>query len=357
MIFKRISMEIREFRQEDKDNILDLRKDVWGENFAGDMRTGWDWEFRDNPYILKGSPLAWVAEDNGRIAGFASRRPVELKVYDQIIPAFWGMNLMVHPDWREKFLGVKLSRKTIKDGVFVIGWPFKEKAYLFFKGLGWMDLFSVSFMNRYFNIENVLRKKTKNELIVKIGALIWRLSRLIFDRSGDILAAGDININRIDSFDDRIDGFWKDVCKGYEFIVVRDKRYLNWRFVDAPDKRYTIYLAESGSQIRGYIVLYFSGSGRDGIRRGYIVDMLAGVNDRDAIDFLIFKAVKVFKEGGADLIHCFPSNRRFYQMALKKNGFISGLKRNRLRLMGKNIPDGVSINPMGWFITMADFNI
>jgi hypothetical protein len=36
---------------------------------------------------------------------------------------------------------------------------------------------------------------------------------------------------------------------------VRDKEYLNWRYVDVPDVDYTIYLAEEGEEICGYIVL------------------------------------------------------------------------------------------------------
>lgn len=358
------SWRIRKYREDDIEQILKLSCEVWGNNISKSLEIRWKWELRENPYMMNVGPLAWVAEDKGKIVGYVSRRPAQLKVFGKSMRALFIMNLTVHPYWRKKGIGGKLIDQMTNEtngGSFIFSRLVDERVFFFFKAHGYDELFSGSFLNRPLNFKNILMRKTGNVYLVKLVTAIWELFSLIHLFQIKSSTPTDIEINRINSFDERIDKFWRDVCYEYDFIIERNREYLNWRFSEIPGKQYKIYLAESEGEIRGYIILSLPPTNGDSIKRGYTVDILAKINDEEAIDTLISKAIHVLRKDGADIVKCMPSNYSIHQSVLKRNGFVGNQKKwvsksKEIIVIGKNIPGNIN-NIKNYFFTLSDLNM
>ena len=168
---------------------------------------------------------------------------------------------------------------------------------------GWLDVCVLQEMFKPINLRNMLgryftRRKVLLELITLAGNLI---TKTLF-RTKKPPEVDGLTINEVSYFDDRFDAFWERVSIDYSIIVVRDRRYLNWRYVDAPNARYTIYVAEREGEICGYVVL---GDNRSrGLVCGYIYDVIASLGQEDIIQCLVSKAIEHFQSKKADVIFC-----------------------------------------------------
>jgi len=205
---------------------------------------------------------------------------------------------------------------------------------------------------------NLLRGKIRNKTIVAVIQLLWLGIRRIAFPVPQPSRIKSLSVIRVPMFDTRIDEFWREVAHDYGIIIVRDSQYLNWRFVERPDRKYQIYLVTQAGKVQGYISL--SNREWDGIKFGNIVDLLVRRGDRVALDALLAKAVEELELSGVDLITCYISPYdAFYQKALKKNGFI--FKTIKRRVFGYSNSPEVSkeelMNAKNWFFTRGDSDL
>jgi Acetyltransferase (GNAT) family len=118
-------------------------------------------------------------------------------------------------------------------------------------------------------------------------------------------------------FPSECDALWEAVAKdglnpaapghGLSLTIVRDRKYLNWRFVECPVRKYHILLARRQGRLSGYAVLRTGVNGD--MRRGYIVDLLALPQDRGAAAALLRESEKWFREQGAQVVQCLDSDK------------------------------------------------
>ena len=129
-----------------------------------------------------------------------------------------------------------------------------------------------------------------------------------------------LKITRISAFDDRINVLWETVSNDYEISIVRDKEYLNWRYIDMPGVNYAIYVAEKEGQILGYTVLRCREE--HGLIFGRIFELVTPLGQESISQSLVLKAIEFFKEEKADLvIYRMIGNEAYYKI-LRNSGFI-----------------------------------
>jgi len=78
---------------------------------------------------------------------------------------------------------------------------------------------------------------------------------------------------RLNSFDDRSDRLWERARRPNSAMIIRDHRYLNWRYCQRPDASYTLYGIERASELEGFLVARTATY--RGMRWGYLIDFLA----------------------------------------------------------------------------------
>ena len=124
------------------------------------------------------------------------------------------------------------------------------------------------------------------------------------------------SVTTLDRFDGRIDGFFDEAARPFEFVVVRSKDYMNWRYCDPAAGRFTVRIAEHEGRVLGYQVLKFTEG------NGYIADLLALPDRIDVVRSLIEDALGLFRNAGVESVSCWMISRHPYNGILRRFGFI-----------------------------------
>lgn len=352
-------MIIRKFKEGDEKQIIPLLKLVFKSSIY-DNEKYWNWMYKNNPINLM---KIWVAEDNGKIVGHNAVIPVLMKIDNKIQLGTLELNTAVHPNYQGQgifsALAKKLYNELAAEGLSVTyGYPNEIIYPIRINKLGWFKISSLPVLFRPLNLTGLVMGKVKNRYIVYLVSRINNLGLLslkIFFKGKKYKPPQKINVREVSFFNDRFDEFWDDASKAYKIIVVRDKNYLKWRYLDNPNYGYTIYSAEKEGKIFGYIVLRLAVEKHS--KSGMIVDFLTLSEQKDVAFSLISKAIEHFKKERADLVTCYIQNQYYYDL-LRVSGFMPiPLQKYRPKFCARI---NVAINKefftdvSNWFLTNGD---
>jgi hypothetical protein len=134
--------------------------------------------------------------------------------------------------------------------------------------------------------------------------------------------------------------------------VVRDSKYLNWRYIDSPNA-YKIFSVERHQLIKGFIVLTFE---EGATKRGRIVEILVEQGQKAVTNLLLTQAIGYFFDQGADVINCWILEKSPAFTALEKRGFVK--RETPHDLIVRSHTYGLSneyfADDSKWYITMGD---
>jgi GNAT superfamily N-acetyltransferase len=361
---------VRLYREGDEQGILELM------NLSGIKRKieDWYWEYGENP----SGHLVGVAECSGRIIGHMALVPIYMKSGPETVKGCQAVDLIVHPKFRGQgiflAIGKLLVNEAGKRGISIAyGFPNKP-AHSGHLKYGWFDVCEVPFLVKPLannNIADFLADHRMIGSLNRFGAfkriMNFTLSTCFavigfFERAFNRIQGGNtdgVEIRRAKSYDNRIDDFWKEVSKDYTNMVVRDKKYMNWRYFRKPNAKYTTVFAEERGRILGYVVL--CSENIKNLKYGSIVDILVFLEQKSIIQLLISEAVEEFRREKVDLIVCWMLNNsqsgRVYYRILKANGFVRVPRRSNPFIARVNSP-GLSTelirDPTNWYVTIGD---
>jgi len=141
-----------------------------------------------------------------------------------------------------------------------------------------------------------------------------------------------------------------DICKEFQYAIIRNKDYIKWRFTGRKNAGYHYYECYSGEQLIGYFVYNIYHSKDDGINefQGQIVDIIA-IN-RNSFNNIIRYAENVLFYQGIHKIKMWCTSID-YQNELKELGYSYGMRHFHVELWkGK-----LSFEDM--YLTMADSDV
>jgi GNAT superfamily N-acetyltransferase len=316
----------RPYRDGDEEKILQLYKVVFPqkEYSRDEWLKEWHWLYKENP---AGEGRIWLAEDKGKVVGQVSSVPALIKIGAETIVGFQGVNLMTHPDYRRQGIYRKLFKEgeAPKEGLSIV-YTFPNQtsilSVLRLKMVEKLELFDVLKMQwlvKPLNWENSLKPKIRNESLLKLSAIVGNFFQKIVYRTGKAPVVEGLAITRVSCFDERINEFWAKVSSQYEIMVVRDRDYLNWRYVTIPGITYSIYIAEKADNICGYVV--FRSMARNNMKSCFIFDILA--QSPQVAQCLLSRAIADCKQEGVDIISCRMIANKILINDFRKNGFIS----------------------------------
>ncbi len=315
---------LRAYQEGDERGILELWKAVYsGRNYDPEQwMRWWRWMYKENP---AGNNKIWLAKHDDKIVGQSAIVPVMIKIGTEVVTGFQAIDTMTHPEYRRQGIYETLARTSFdqasKEGIHIgFRFPNKTSHLIAITKLGWFDVAPREFWVKPINWKNVVKHQVKNRFLSRLlsTCTFSALSRAFFGARKAPVIEG-LTISEVSSFDDRINEFWSRISKQYQMILVRDKNYLNWRYVTIPDITYSIYIADKAGEIYGYLV---SRRWReDDIELGVIFDILA--QSQEVAHCLISKAVQRFEYEKVDVVLCrMIANKTLYK-AFRKNGFIS----------------------------------
>jgi GNAT superfamily N-acetyltransferase len=354
---------MRPYQEGDEKEILKLFYTVMGWELTLDR---WRWLYRDNH--MDQMIITLAVGNDGEVVGQCAIRPIWMKVGDEKRVAAQSLDAMVHPDYQRQGIFTDLVREAYGEAArkgmpFVYGFPNKNAHGLLARKANRIDLWqSPPIWLRVVNARSVARQRIGAGPVAAVagwfaGAAFGMFYRL--RRRG--LPAG-CRIERVSRFDDRLDRLWSRASHGYPVAVVRDREYLNWRYVENPTEHYELFRVERDGDLAGYAVL--KEENRFGLSLGFVVDLLT-IADDPALDAgLIGEAVRYFERAGIDIVGCLMLEHTPYARALRANGFIQVPARLfpqevncSVRPQSGDIPADFIIDPRNWYITWGDHDM
>jgi GNAT superfamily N-acetyltransferase len=317
---------VRLYRSGDEEAILEVLKTCYAEwRDAESPIDHWKWKYLDTPHGSIFIVTIW----NGKIVGVAGILLLNVKI-DAITYSGYGDDSAIHPDYRRKgiykdmlYFGEELIKK--EKTALRFGIQIHEASELMAKRRGY-DLFPfhISHMLKVRDIGLHFKKRpTKNNLASRIGFSTLRLLNQLMNMGKHKVIESRIKIEDVRMFDDRINRFWKNVKDDYNFIVEKNREYLNWRYCDPRSSnkgRYFVKQAVGDGKVLGFIVLEVRET--DSYLEGYIMDLLALPGRMDVIRKLIEEANQFFRKLDINTVHYRVVHNHPYQAIFSEQGFI-----------------------------------
>jgi hypothetical protein len=324
---------VRPYKKEDAKevvNLLELVFNGWPPfSISVSKEEHWKWKIEDTPTGITG---VWIAESNDQIIGVTAYVYLYIKVFDEIQLTTRGADQGTHPEYRGQ--GVN---RTLRDTKVAI----RKKQNIRVRYGGSTNPIVVErsrrrgserFPHRILDMEYIFDiykhleyRKTNNKVIKSIG---WRFlnfwnkiqTTLTLNKSASIQDMG-YNIQQIYAFDERFDVFWDEIKDFYDFIVVRDSEYLQYRYFDKRSGEHVAFAVEKDGKIYGYSVLRINDIDPE-YPKGIVLDFLV-LNGESAIADSLCKAViEYFRGQNVNYILYWAVEGHVNESIFRKNDFL-----------------------------------
>lgn len=324
------------------------------------------WMYEQNP---GGRALEYVTLNRGLISGHIAALPFRYKFGPRTLTAGLVINAITHPDFRGKgifiILTELLNKRCAEAGIeFTFGYAnsSSEKGclrHLAYRELGRFPLWILPFRLPRIAAAQDPRPAAWLRAAARLAgpaARAWSLARRPLGQLG-------IDVDRVAAPGPEFDGLWAFVREGYGNILVRDRAFLDWRFVQAPTRRYEILAARKRGRLLGYLVS--TTTAVQGLRWAMIMDMLVADSreGRAAAARLVEEHVRRARAAGADLAASLMFRHAPPADGLRRNGFLIA----PARLLPREFPILIHWNMAGkepetlfdmkaWYLTMGDYD-
>jgi GNAT superfamily N-acetyltransferase len=318
-VSRQTSFLVRMYKPSDDEDIFKLWEHRFDKNSIPKRQEIFHWMVENNPYLSGESPYT-VLEYEGKLIGFCGRTPTKFSVDGKILDAFMSNDTMIHPEFRGKGLAGKMVQYQALNSKSFVGalWfsPANHRAY---QKASWQDIEGLYPMAKVFNVDLFITKMVNNPIplffLKVVGNGMLKLLNLRLSPAKD----SKLEITRIESFNGDFDQLFTDVSKYLGLIALRGSEYLNWKYVNRPYTKYSIYAAKEKNKILGYIV--FRTARNESRKSGIILDILTNPSRLDVFKNLISQALYDLKNENVDYVSCLMTYPLF-RNALRRMGFM-----------------------------------
>jgi len=325
------------------------------------------WFYDRNP---RGPAREFVTKCGGAVTGHVAGVPMRLKIGRESMTGGLTVNAVTHPDFRGKGIYILLVENLCGACLaagFQIMYGFANLSSL--RGgethLRFVPMANIPLWIKPIDFPGIVRGGNLKP------ALLWRsaaraLNPIVrtarsFIRPRRTSRTPEISV--MAEFGPDFDRFWDEVKNDYDNILVRDRDFLNWRFVRQPTRRYELFAARVEGRLLGYLV--GSLATFEGMRWGLVVDLLVRntAEGRRAAAHLVSafnrssEAEGAVMGGGLMFAHAPAAH------GLRRSGFIRLPDRflprkfpAMFRWIAPSPPPLGFYDPKRWFLTLGDYD-
>ncbi len=352
---KRPYWKIRDGNQMDMEGILSLRGVVFREEERDKLDSRfWQWEFMEGP---DGKAFIYIVEDRNKIIGHFADIPRRFSVEGEVVLGTLSLDLMVHPDYWRRGIFAALGRygaEKVKQekGLFLTAFPIRLETILGLKKIGWKEVAKLPVLVYPIRFKGILNRYVH---FPPLGLLIGGIARFFYFLLYGLemrKETGGIEIDQVRSLDESFDHLWQKASYLHPLMGIRDRDYLNWRYLQHPTRNYVIYRAKENGEMRGYIILRKVDLLK--FNSAVIVDLLA--LDEAILSALVERGIQHSHQEGADLLGVMLPEGHFYYKLLRRKGFLPSLK-SFLFMIYSHSDKGIFLCSEKWYVNWGDTDV
>ena len=339
---------IHQYHTSDRAELFDFIREAYSPADSARLLTQWVWKYESSPATIADDFDITFIRIGRKMVGLSSAFRLRMWMGGIECPGEGRGTFITHPDYRGRNLWRNIGNLKRPFTPVQFGWSRLPPRVG--ERLGRLSD-PVRPLIRIFDVGPFFEYFARSRFLGSIGTAASTAVRV----ASSPLRRARGGVVRLDSFDDRADRFWERSRRPDLAMLIRDHRYLNWRFCQRPDATYNLYGIERGSELEGFLVA--RATTYRGMRWGYLVDFLAPENDREVLPSLIDAALDEFRRVGVAAVSCVatdPAVRRI----LFRAGFFPAPQRKPIHFMRRTQRTRADLAKFMaiqcWYLTMGD---
>jgi hypothetical protein len=230
-----------------------------------DEKKFWVWKYLTNPYKMNGVPHGYVLKQQDNVFGIIGQFALPIKIGAIETTGYAACDFSVDEDFRT--YGLFLANKFWRDArpSVSLSTSVNRASFNIHKKFGAEDLeIGCISMMRVINYKKTIRmffkyrekgmqeERLENNTMTNLSSSLFKT---LFKYDFKKFPSG-MTVSSINNFNKEFDDFWQKISINYEVAIVRDKKYLTWRYVNYPLKGTKIFAAyDRNGSLSGFISL------------------------------------------------------------------------------------------------------
>jgi len=336
------------------EDVKKLWKEQYEPNYVSQRAILFKWLTEKNPFIGGDSPY-FLLLHREKVVGMLGHMPLEFTVNGKKKRGYLSQDALLALNYRGKGLGKILLQGIAEQVISFAGaiW-FNEPNYRLYLKCGWLDVPGFYPYLKILDPTPFIKERFKGRILQNVASFLAKNFLKIREGLRSSESFRQVRVSEIEQFDEQFDEFFLTVSGQLGIIVMRDHKYLNWKFVEKPFHNYKRYAAiDEKGDLSGYIVIKKQVIENE--VRGKILDVLAHPDKPKVFAALISRGMEEFKKVKVSYVEIVCTHSPFNKL-LRKLGFIRA--RSPLRFMVCNWENQFSEQFMGdiknWYLTYSD---
>lgn len=314
-----------DYRPEMKDGIISL---MGGLPYKKRI---WDWQFTCNPFDSPFDPV--VVVEDGRVVGFNGLMPIRVVYKGQEIEALWSCDFYVDKACRGQGLGKHIKEELVKKSPLIMSLGISNAAAPVLLKMGWRSSLDV------FNYRRIRYPSSFRNALLMFLQLYFRVRGGFNHKS----TSYDLVVSDSLPEPELVDALWVKNAHTYQKTVVRNWRYLDWKYQHHPLVKYKFLLVSLAGELKGIAVL------REHNEAARLVDYLGPATDYGLQRALVRAFVRQY--ANKKFLSCTTSGTCFGKVLLDM-GFFRARTQPRFYVRSE-LPGDVDCE-RGWFVMGGD---
>jgi hypothetical protein len=345
------SLSIRPYRAGEERQLVDLFERVFGRTISEDH---WRWKLK-----RRSSPVdnVWLAVSDDKPVFQYAGIPTRFWQSQTAAMTMVSVDTMTDPEFRRRGLLTRVASRAYEvwreSGVaFVIGLP-NEQWGSRASALGWQKLFPLRWLVRPLRPEAMLARRL-NVPLLKRATFPTSLWNHIL--KGRARRDPQVQTQQVRHAGEEFDQIWANCKADWMFSTVRDREWVDWRFLSSPSRAYEVTLARRANKPSGYAAHCLIGSGNR--VSAYLAEIFAAREDHGTRDTLLGELLERLLATKAEaLLSLAVPGTPEYQW-LRRCGFFPRQAFSiQLVPLSGHLPLALMSDPNHWNLTGADFDV
>lgn len=276
--------------------MIPLGGELFGERFPdGTVQDFYRWKYFDNPL---GHAIVGIATAGGSVVSVVAATPKRIWLLGKTVLGYELGDFLTDENYRKMGLFSRLielvcGEARARGSSLVYVRPNDVSFPILAGKLSFYEAQRIDARRFAIPSHTLFRKTGIPVTLLRFSGMDWLLKNRCLPRS----PGSAVTAVPVERFGEEIDQLWQRASAGYDFALVRDSSYLNWRFFDCPTP-YKIWGALRNGQTVGFLVT----SANRTVPTAEIIDLFTESNDVEAVRALLATGMGGLLNSGVQLI-------------------------------------------------------
>lgn len=235
-----------DYKDDQKADITSLIRDFSHPKYQ-ETPSLWQWLYADNPCAESSKQLGITIKEGEEVVGFNGLMPVEIQYKGKMLSGAWSFDTILSPACRGKGYGKKLAIAVKESNPLVLGLGISEIQAAIMRKIGYSinsDVQQLFFCNKITSFRSLAKYCLQ---MIKRLRYFTLTDKIPSDLSIEVISSTAFKEHLTP---EAVDALWDQVHQGYRNIVVRNYRYLNWKYAENPANPHQFILVRHEGKLR-----------------------------------------------------------------------------------------------------------